>query len=75
MTIPSVVKVDRIVEKVKEGDMTVKAIRIDPDKPKAWVAARPVPYNYGIIGNLWHRFKLAFLVLIGRYDALEWEGQ
>ena len=75
MTIPSVVRVERIIEKVKEGDMTITAVRPDPAKPKVWVAARPVPYDYGIIGNLWHRFKLAFLVLIGRYDALEWERQ
>lgn len=75
MTVPAVVKVDRIMKKVKDGEMNVTSIRIDPAKPKVWVAARPVPYDYGIIGNLWHRFKLAFLVLIGRYDALEWEGQ
>ncbi|MCM5682940.1 hypothetical protein M8A51_25740 [Schlegelella sp. S2-27] len=32
-----------------------------------WVAARPHSY-----GPWWWRFRLAFGVLIGRYDALRW---
>ena len=35
---------------------------------KVWVKARPLSYN-----SFWIRFKLAYLVFIGKYDALKWE--
>ncbi len=37
-----------------------------------WVPARPMGYP-GI--RLWYTFKLAFGVLIGKYDAVEWYKQ
>ena len=36
----------------------------------SWIPARPVGHN----GFSWRwRFKLAFMVLIGKYDALNWQ--
>jgi hypothetical protein len=38
-----------------------------------YVLARPENYKFD---GLWHRIKIAFLVLVGRYDAIEWaDGQ
>lgn len=35
-----------------------------------WIPARPVGHNcHGFL----HRWKIAYLVLIGRYDAVDWE--
>jgi len=34
-----------------------------------WVPAKPINYD-GI--DLFHRIKCAWLVFIGKYDALEW---
>lgn len=36
-----------------------------------WNPARPLGHN--LFSIVW-RWKLAFLVLIGKYDALNWEG-
>lgn len=38
-----------------------------------WVTCRPLATPRG--PWLLRRFRLAWRVLIGRYDALEWEGQ
>jgi hypothetical protein len=35
-----------------------------------WIPARPLPF-YG--WRLFHNIKLALAVLIGKYDALDWE--
>ena len=35
-----------------------------------WVPSRPLCY-----GSIFSRFKLAWLVFIGKYDALEWTCQ
>jgi len=37
---------------------------------KYWVPARPESLN--CIRPFWHRFMVAWLVLIGKYDALKW---
>lgn len=34
-----------------------------------WCAARPVNHRFD---SLWLRIKLAFGVLVGKYDALDW---
>lgn len=39
----------------------------------AWVPARSASLTGNPICNLWRRVKLAALVFIGRYDALDWE--
>lgn len=39
---------------------------------KAWIPARPV----SLIGGFWkHRIKIAYKVLIGEYDALDWRDR
>lgn len=35
-----------------------------------WIPARPMPHN--AFSWKW-RFKLAFMVLIGKYDAVNWQ--
>lgn len=35
-----------------------------------WVNSRPIAYT-----NIFTRFKLAFYVFMGKYDALEWYQQ
>lgn len=35
--------------------------------------ARPLPFNYGPLWNLRLRFRLAWRVFTGRWDALSWE--
>lgn len=42
-------------------------------KPGKWAPARPIPYSFQF-PLLWRSIKIAFKVLIGRYDALNWEG-
>lgn len=37
---------------------------------KKWIPARPLPF-YG--WRFMHSIKIAFFVLIGKYDALNWE--
>ena len=38
-----------------------------------WIPARPLPYG-GLCG-LKQRIKYALLVLVGKYDALDWGDQ
>jgi hypothetical protein len=42
---------------------------------REWIPARGLAYDKGLIGNLITRVKLAFSVLTGKYDALDWEDQ
>ena len=35
-----------------------------------WIPARPTNYR---VDGLWSRLKQAWFVLIGKYDALDWE--
>ena len=51
----------------EEVRSTVNETKIDG----RWVAARPIAPSIGII----RRFKLAFKVFIGEYDALKWYKQ
>ncbi len=42
----------------------------DTNKNGRWIPARPLGWQ----GIRWlHNLKLAFLVLIGKYDVLDWE--
>ena len=41
--------------------------------PGKWAPARPLPYHLQL-PLLWRSIKIAFKVLTGRYDALNWEG-
>lgn len=38
-----------------------------------FIPCRGLPYYPGMLGSLWVRFKLAFGVFVGAYDALDWE--
>jgi len=38
----------------------------------AWVPARPMPYLYSGWRSLKNRFKLAYGVFTGKYDAFDW---
>ncbi len=43
-----------------------------PKKKRAyWFPARPLNYQFD---SLWMRLKLAWGVLRGKYDALDWQG-
>lgn len=42
-------------------------------KPGKWSPARPCPYGFSFY-LLWRSIKIAFKVLIGKYDALNWDG-
>lgn len=42
-------------------------------KPGKWAPVRPLSYSFQI-PLLWRSIKIAFKVLIGKYDALNWEG-
>jgi len=49
---------------------TIKQWDCDRESSNSWIPARPVGHNmYSFI----YRFKLACLVLIGKYDILDWE--
>lgn len=37
-----------------------------------WKPSRALPFTYNPIRNLFIRFKLAYGVFTGRYDALDW---
>ena len=42
------------------------------DKYGAWVPARPLPHYHSGLNNLLNRLRLAWLVFMGRCDALQW---
>jgi len=48
----------------------IKKWDVERRKDEKWVACRPLPF-YGL--RLFHNLKIAFFVLIGKYDVLEWE--
>lgn len=35
-----------------------------------WIPVRPINYKYE---SVWNRIKNSFMVLIGKYDVIEWE--
>ena len=41
-------------------------------KPGKWAPSRPLPY-YGI-RHIWRTLKITWGVFIGKYDALNWNG-
>jgi len=42
-------------------------------KPGKWAPSRPLPYSFSF-SQSWRSIKIAFKVLIGKYDALNWDG-
>lgn len=52
--------------KIKDWDVKVEVSR------GKWVPARPMGRN---VFQFFWRWKVAFSVLIGKYDALKWERQ
>lgn len=42
-------------------------------KNDVWGPSRPEPYPTGFLQTLWVRITLAYGVLTGRFDALDWE--
>lgn len=59
MRIPSVVHADELIRWSAQ-------IEID----RSWWAARPLPYS-----NCFERWRVAWLVLTGKADALMWRNQ
>jgi len=50
---------------------TIKNWDIDKNTVSGkWIPARPYGHN---LFSLFYRFKLIFLVFIGKYDVLNWE--
>jgi hypothetical protein len=41
--------------------------------PGKWAPARPCPYEFSF-GQLLRSFRIAWHVLVGRYDALNWNA-
>ena len=40
-----------------------------------YIPARPIAFQYGGLGGLWNRARLAWSVFCGECDALDWEDR